>query len=51
MCGTPESRAPEFVLSTGYDKGVDLWALGCIVFEMYTSRDQFEFDVDLKLSY
>ena len=23
MCRTPEFMAPEFVLSTGYDKGVD----------------------------
>ena len=23
MCGRPEFMAPEFVLSTGYDKGVD----------------------------
>ena len=52
MCRTPEFMAPEFVLSTGYDKGVDLWALvGYIVFEMYTSRDPFEFDGDLKQSF
>jgi serine/threonine protein kinase len=51
MCGTPEFMAPEFVLSTGYDKGVDLWALGCIVFEMYTGRNPFEFDGDLKQTF
>ncbi len=48
MCGTPEFMAPEFVLSTGYDKGVDIWALGCIVVEMYTGRSPFVFDGNLK---
>ena len=51
MCGTPEFMAPEFVLSTGYDKGVDIWALGCIVVEMYSGRSPFEFDGNLKTTF
>ncbi|KAL3809876.1 hypothetical protein ACHAXA_001301 [Cyclostephanos tholiformis] len=51
MCGTPEFIAPEFVLSTGYDKGVDWWALGCIVAEMYSGRSPFEFEGDLKKTF
>lgn len=51
MCGTPEFMAPEFVLSTGYDKGVDWWALGCIIVEMLTGRSPFEFDGDLKKTF
>lgn len=51
MCGTPEFMAPEFVLSTGYDKGVDLWALGCIIVEMYTGRSPFVFDGNLKRTF
>jgi len=51
MCGTPEFMAPEFVLSTGYDKGVDFWALGCILVEMYTGRSPFEFDGDLRKTF
>lgn len=51
MCGTPEFMAPEFVLSTGYNKGVDCWALGCILVEMYTGRSPFEFDGDLKKTF
>ena len=48
MCGTPEFMAPEFVLSTGYSKGIDWWALGCILVEMYSGRSPFEFNGDLK---
>jgi len=51
MCGTPEFMAPEFVLSTGYDKGVDFWALGCILIEMYIGKSPFEFDGDLKRTF
>ena len=51
MCGTPEFMAPEFVLCTGYDKGVDLWALGCILMEMYTGESPFEFDGNLKTTF
>jgi len=32
-------RAPEIILgSTSYTKGVDMWALGCIVAEMFTGK-------------
>lgn len=51
MCGTPEFMAPEFVLSTGYDKGVDWWALGCIIVEMYSGRAPFDYDGDLKKTF
>lgn len=51
MCGTPQFMAPEFVLSTGYDKSVDIWALGCMLVEMYTGHSPFEFDGDLKKTF
>jgi serine/threonine protein kinase len=51
MCGTPEFMAPEFVLSTGYCKSIDWWALGCIIVEMYCGRSPFEFDGDLKKTF
>mmetsp|Transcript_44975 Transcript_44975/g.67690 ORF Transcript_44975/g.67690 Transcript_44975/m.67690 type:complete len:856 (+) Transcript_44975:1752-4319(+) len=50
MCGTPEFMAPEFVFSTGYNKGVDWWALGCILVEMYSGRSPFDFG-DLKKTF
>jgi serine/threonine protein kinase len=36
VIGTREYRAPEVLLRLRYDTGVDMWALGCIVFELLT---------------
>eukprot|EP00605_Chrysophyceae_sp_TOSAG23-4_P001049 GSChrysophyteH1.ASY1.ANO1.1154.1 assembled CDS len=35
ICGDPLYFAPEVVKQQGYDYGVDLWALGCVIYEMY----------------
>lgn len=35
-------RAPEVLLhSTGYGSSIDLWAMGCIMAELYTFRPLF----------
>ncbi|KAG9841723.1 Pkinase-domain-containing protein, partial [Aureobasidium melanogenum] len=34
LCGTPDYLAPEVVSSKGYNKSVDWWSLGILIFEM-----------------
>jgi len=41
LCGTPEYLAPELIMSTGHNKGVDWWALGVLIFEMLAGYPPF----------
>ncbi|KAI5781144.1 kinase-like domain-containing protein [Geopyxis carbonaria] len=41
LCGTPDYLAPEVVSSKGYNKSVDWWSLGILIFEMLCGYTPF----------
>jgi len=41
LCGTPEYIAPEILLSKGYNKSIDWWALGVLIYEMTAGHPPF----------
>lgn len=44
LCGTPEYLTPEMILSKGHNRGVDVWALGILIYELLTKTTPFAHD-------
>lgn len=42
VCGTPEYYAPEIMMkNVGYDKTVDWWSVGILIYEMIFGKTPF----------
>ena len=50
ICGTPQYLAPEVLEKKGYDKAVDWWSLGCVMFEMLVGKLPFAIKRGVKMN-
>ena len=41
ICGTPEYQAPEIIMDCEYDKAVDFWSIGCLMYELISGVPPF----------
>ena len=42
LCGTLQYIAPEILLNNGYQKEVDWWSLGCVIYDMLEGKVPFK---------
>ena len=50
ICGTIQYIAPEMLLNKGYDKNIDWWSLGCLIYEMFVGKFPFSIKANTKIS-
>ena len=50
ICGTIQYIAPEVFINKGYDKMVDWWSLGCLIYEMFVGKLAFNIKNNTNLS-
>ncbi|XP_021346577.1 serine/threonine-protein kinase Nek9-like isoform X2 [Mizuhopecten yessoensis] len=51
LVGTPYYLSPEIVQGASYDQKTDVWALGCVLFELLTLTKTFQATNQLRLAY
>lgn len=44
FCGTPNYTCPEVIGNQGHGCGVDLWALGVVIYEMVSGENPFAYE-------
>jgi len=44
FCGTPNYVSPEIILNVGHNGAADMWAFGCVVYEMISGMNPFFYD-------
>jgi serine/threonine protein kinase len=42
VCGTPETMAPEMVLGSPYGLKIDVWAIGCVLYQLLALARPFD---------
>jgi len=48
-CGTPEYFAPELIACTGHSNAVDWWALGILIYELFTGTPPFAAQLPMQI--
>ena len=47
--GTPSYMSPEVLQNQSYNEKADIWALGCILYEMIAGRRAFQYENERRL--
>lgn len=48
---TKHYQAPEVLLGNDYNEGIDIWSVGCIIYELVTGEVLFDCDSDSEMDY